>query len=159
MRIHFVIGKKDADIAYWVKSLPYGCFSNYVVKILKAESKKKTANIPVPPEEGLLFRNIDTSIYVKDKQIINMIINNNLGKKTPFIKKVIRKHIALNYKRISRQNTTGDDKETPVVEEKEMTSSIVVEEPAEPKTEESVKNDNDEPTDDFYARMLKLAKH
>ncbi len=158
MRIHFVIGKKDADIAYWVKSLPYGCLNSYIVEILKAEVRKKIANIPVPLEEGLLFQKIDITIRIKDKQIINMITNNS-GKKNTFIKSVIRKHIALNYKRISRQNSTGDNNDNPVADEKEIKNPVVIETPIQPKADEEIEKVPDEPKDDFYARMMKLAKH
>jgi len=43
MQIHIVFGKKDKDLAYWVRSLPMKSFNYYVKLILKAEIRRKTA--------------------------------------------------------------------------------------------------------------------
>ena len=64
MKIHFVIGKKDGDIGYWIESLENGYFSHYVSIILKAELRNKIASLPVPQQRGRISKTKDTSIYV-----------------------------------------------------------------------------------------------
>ena len=98
MKIHFVVGKKDSDIAYWMESLENGLFSGYVIAILKAELKKRIAIVPVPTEKGRISRKIDTSIYVSDENVLEMLSQIPQGKRSRFIRSVIRKHLSVNYK-------------------------------------------------------------
>ena len=56
MKIHFVIGKKDGDIGYWMESLDNGLFSQCVNDILEAELGNKIARLPIPKQKGRISK-------------------------------------------------------------------------------------------------------
>lgn len=107
MRFHLIIGTKDADIAYWMDHLPKGSFSHYVVAILNAEIKKKIAVLPIPNEIGLLERSTNATIYFNSKSIEEFIAKIGKGKKGNYIKKIIRKHLEVNYRKAASKKELG----------------------------------------------------
>ena len=177
MRFHLIIGTKDADIAFWMAQLPKGSFSHYVVMILKAEAKKKIAVLPVPEEPGLLARTTNATIYFKSDAIEEMIKKIGRGKKGNYIKRIIRKHLEVNYRRTSAKKQNPENDETVIVEEipterklevnvkshsektsdvpKEENKSVILNE-SEPKSNKQEHEDT--PENDFKAKMMRMSK-
>lgn len=153
MRIHLKIGKKDADLIYWIESLPYGCFSHYAVLILQAEVRKKIAVVPVYEQEGLSDKTKEVAIYVNDKQVISLIEGLPKGTRARYIKKIVRKHINANFRKNSQRQ---DEKQF------EENKSVPSQSTVMPNSQTEVANVNtteEKPTDvnDFRARMMKMA--
>lgn len=152
MRVHLKIGKKDADLIYWIESLPSRCFSHYASKILEAEAKKKIANIPVYENEGLSEGIKEVAIYVQDKQAIAMLREIPKGKKSQYIKKIVRKHIAANYRKYLQK------------QEEKRTDEKAITEPLENKNNETdfnstvAQSEPEEPVEvnDFRAKMMQM---
>ena len=153
MRIHLKIGKKDADLVYWIESLPCGCFSHYAVLILQAEVRKKIAVIPVYEQEGISNKTKEVAIYVNDKQVISMIEGLPKGTRAKYIKKIVRKHINANFRKNSqRQDEKQIGEKKPVLPEKISTpqsqTDVVNKNASEEKSAE---------VNEFRARMMKMA--
>ena len=110
MKLHIVFGKKDKDIAFWVRSLPLKSFNHYVKLILKAEIKKKTALVFVPAKKGKCFDTVEQRLYIDDEDIIEFINQMPRYKKTTTIKKIIRRHINANYRRIASADENSNKK-------------------------------------------------
>lgn len=166
MKIHFVVGKKDGDIAYWMESLENGLFSGYVITILKAELKKKIAIVPVPKEKGRISSKIDTSIYVSDENVLEMLSQIPQGKRSRFIRSVIRKHLSANYKKSSQIVQSAETKEVQSNEVKPEQATVAVarEEkhvanPDESKAKPVEQEHAEEPISDFKAKMMRMANH
>lgn len=164
MKIHFVIGKKDGDIGYWIESLENDYFSHYVSIILKAELRNKIASLPVPQQRGRTSKTKDTSIYVSDKSILEMLSKIPQGKRSKYIRSVIRKHLAANYKKGSKSEQNMKKKEEPTSEEKNdlITVEKIEEEndvinPDESKIKSVEQDHTDEPISDFKAKMMRMA--
>ena len=164
MKIHFVVGKKDSDIAYWMESLENGLFSGCVITILKAELKKKIAIVPVPTEKGRISRKIDTSIYVSDENVLEMLSQIPQGKRSRFIRSVIRKHLSANYKKGSQivQSTEKKEEQLNDVKPVQTAGAAACEEkyittPDESKTKPVEPEKTDEPISDFKAKMMRMA--
>ena len=164
MKIHFVVGKKDSDIAYWMESLENGLFSGYVITILKAELKKRIAIVPVPTEKGRISRKIDTSIYVSDENILEMLSQIPQGKRSRFIRSVIRKHLSVNYKKSSQivQSAEKNEEESNEVKAVQTAGVAAREEkhfatPDESKTKPVEPEKTEEPISDFKAKMMRMA--
>lgn len=104
MKIHIVFGRKDKDLAYWVRSLPTKTFNYYVKQILKAEIRRKTALIIVPDKKGVYDGVVEQRLYINEKDIIEYISQMPRYKKTSIIKGVMRRHINANYKRVASAN-------------------------------------------------------
>lgn len=134
-----LLGKKDADIAYWKSSLPDLTFSHYVSAILSAEIKKKIADIPVPQEKRLLPKEMDLTLYVRDRQVIRLIEGIPKMERGKYIRKVIRKHINANY----RSNISQSD-----IENQEVV-----------KPEETERKDQPEAVSDYRAKIMKMTGH
>lgn len=152
MRIHLKIGKKDADLIYWIESLPCGCFSHYAALILKAEVRKKIAIVPVYEHEGISDKTKEVAIYVNDKQVISMIESLPKGTRARYIKKVVRKHINANFRKNSQRQ---EDKQ---IEENKLDFSPEIQ-AAKSQNENEKKNTVEEKTaeaNDFRARMMKM---
>lgn len=98
MDIHIVFGKKDADIVFWLSSIPKRMMSHYIRSVLLSEKMKTYAVIPVPSEKGLLSKRIDTKIYLTDKSLLSFL--RSFGNETmcSVIKRVLRKHLEWNYR-------------------------------------------------------------
>lgn len=164
MKIHFVVGKKDSDIAYWMESLENGLFSGYVITILKAELKKRIAIVPVPTEKGRISRKIDTSIYVSDENVLEMLSQIPQGKRSRFIRSVIRKHLSVNYKKSSQIVQSAEKNEEQSNEVKAVqTAGVATREekhvatPDESKTKPVEPEKTEEPISDFKAKMMRMA--
>lgn len=164
MKIHFVVGKKDSDIAYWMESLENGLFSGYVITILKAELKKKIAIVPVPTEKGRISRKIDTSIYVSDENVLEMLSQIPQGKRSRFIRSVIRKHLSVNYKKSSQIVQSAEKNEEQSNEVKAVqTAGVAAREEKhfatsdESKTKPVKPEKTEEPISDFKAKMMRMA--
>lgn len=154
MRIHLKIGKKDADLIYWIESLPTGCFSHYATLILQAEVKKKIALIPVFDQEGLSEKTKEVAIYVYDKQVIAMIEGLPKGKRSQYIKRVVRKHINANYRKNSLKQEEKQTKEEKTIEPKNeqlANNSTEISKPV-------VEKETSEEDNDFRARMMQMMK-
>ena len=164
MKIHFVVGKKDSDIAYWMESLENGLFSGYVITILKAELKKRIAIVPVPTEKGRISRKIDTSIYVSDENVLEMLSQIPQGKRSRFIRSVIRKHLSVNYKKSSQMVQSAEKNEEQSNEVKAVQTAGVADReekhvapPDESKTKPVEPEKTEEPISDFKAKMMRMA--
>ena len=158
MKIHFVIGKKDGDIGYWMESLDNGLFSQCVNDILEAELGNKIARLPIPKQKGRISKKIDTSIYVSEENILEMLRNIPQGKRSKYIRSVIRKHLAVNYRKGQVFKTKEDiPKENnnpaivvPAVEEKEPVQQSVTQNTNEETVKEEV------PVNDLRAKMMRM---
>lgn len=164
MKIHFVIGKKDGDIGYWMESLENGFFSYYVITILKAELRKKIALVPVPQQQGRITKKIDTSIYVSDKNVLEMLSEIPQGKRSRFIRNIIRKHLAVNYKKSQQLVQNAEKKEETPTKEMPVQTPIakvnvkkVVTNPYESKVKPIEQEHTEEPISDFKAKMMRMA--
>lgn len=164
MKIHFVIGKKDGDIGYWMESLENGFFSYYVITILKAELRKKIALVPVPQQQGRITKKIDTSIYVSDKNVLEMLSEIPQGKRSRFIRSIIRKHLAVNYKKSQQLVQNAEKKEETPTKEMPVQTPVAkvnvkkdVTNPDEIKAKPIEQEHTEEPISDFKAKMMRMA--
>lgn len=163
MKFHFVIGSKDADIAYWMAHLTKGCFSHYVTAILNAEVKKKIAVLPVPDEPGLLEHTQHATIYFTSKQIEELLARAKRGKKGNYVKKIIRKHLDVNYRKMSlkKQNVDGLEETVNEIKNDEETfdnkkADKVVKTAGNPAAEKRDSSDNS--ANDFRERMMRMTR-
>ena len=158
MKIHFVIGKKDGDIGYWMESLDNGLFSQCVNDILEAELGNKIARLPIPKQKGRISKKIDTSIYVSEENILEMLRNIPQGKRSKYIRSVIRKHLAVNYRKgqvfKTKEDISKENNDTaivaPAVEEKAPVQQSVTQNT----NEETVKAEV--PVNDLRAKMMRM---
>ena len=158
MKIHFVIGKKDGDIGYWMESLDNGLFSQCVNDILDAELGNKNATLPIPKQKGRISKKIDTSIYVSEENILEMLRNIPQGKRSKYIRSVIRKHLAVNYRKgqvfKTKEDIPKENNDTaivaPAVEEKAPVQQSVTQNT----NEETVKAEV--PVNDLRAKMMRM---
>ena len=158
MKIHFVIGKKDGDIGYWMESLDNGLFSQCVNDILEAELGNKIARLPIPKQKGRISKKIDTSIYVSEENILEMLRNIPQGKRSKYIRSVIRKHLAVNYRKgqvfKTKEDIPKENNDTaivaPAVEEKAPVQQSVTQNT----NEETVKKEV--PVNDLRAKMMRM---
>ena len=158
MKIHFVIGKKDGDIGYWMESLDNGLFSQCVNDILEAELGNKIARLPIPKQKGRISKKIDTSIYVSEENILEMLRNIPQGKRSKYIRSVIRKHLAVNYRKgqvfKTKEDISKENNDTaivaPAVEEKAPVQQSVTQNT----NEETVKAEV--PVNDLRAKMMSM---
>lgn len=158
MKIHFVIGKKDGDIGYWMESLDNGLFSQCVNDILEAELGNKIARLPIPKQKGRISKKIDTSIYVSEENILEMLRNIPQGKRSKYIRSVIRKHLAVNYRKgqvfKTKEDIPKENNDTaivaPAVEEKAPVQQSVTQNT----DEETVKAEV--PVNDLRAKMMRM---
>ena len=164
MKIHFVIGKKDGDIGYWMESLETGLFSQCVNDILEAELGNKIARLPIPKQKGRISKKIDTSIYVSDENILKMLRNIPQGKRSKYIRSVIRKHLAFNYKKSQQQGQTFKRKDEVPKEKANIEPTVVASAVEEnvPVQNSNVQNTKEEtakeevPVNDFRAKMMRM---
>lgn len=161
MKFHLIIGTKDADIAYWMASLPKGCVSHYLVVILQAEIKKKIAILPVPEEPGLLEHTTHITIYFKSKQIEELLANVKKGKKGNYVKKIIRKHLGVNYRKATLKKQDDVRSEVVVTEENNEEKLLVSEanelvDQTVEVPEDKKSNVTENPGNDFKARMMRM---
>ena len=158
MKIHFVIGKKDGDIGYWMESLENGLFSQCVNDILEAELGNKIARLPIPKQKGRISKKIDTSIYVSEENILEMLRNIPQGKRSKYIRSVIRKHLAVNYRKgqvfKTKEDIPKENNDTaivaPAVEEKAPVQQSVTQNTNEETVKEEV------PVNDLRAKMMRM---
>ena len=158
MKIHFVIGKKDGDIGYWMESLDNGLFSQCVNDILEAELGNKIARLPIPKQKGRISKKIDTSIYVSEENILEMLRNIPQGKRSKYIRSVIRKHLAVNYRKgqvfKTKEDIPKENNDTaivaPAVEEKAPVQQSVTQNTNEETVKEEV------PVNDLRAKMMRM---
>ena len=158
MKIHFVIGKKDGDIGYWMESLDNGLFSQCVNDILEAELGNKIARLPIPKQKGRISKKIDTSIYVSEENILEMLRNIPQGKRSKYIRSVIRKHLAVNYRKgqvfKTKEDISKENNDTaivaPAVEEKAPVQQSVTQNTNEETVKEEV------PVNDLRAKMMRM---
>lgn len=101
MHFHIVFGNTDGDILHWKNSLPKNTFSHYVREILSAEKRRRIAVIPLPEQPGISTGRIETHIRIPDRLLSQYILSIPKRKRSTTIKNIIRKHISVNYKRLS----------------------------------------------------------
>jgi len=97
MTLHLVLTEDDGDIIFWKESLPRCCFSEYVKDILIAEKGKEIAVLPVLKEQGFIKKRVDTKIYFHKKDEIEIVRRIPKGRRARIVKKLIRKHLRMNY--------------------------------------------------------------
>ena len=97
MTLHLVLTEDDGDIIFWKESLPRCCFSEYVKDILIAEKGKEIAVLPVLKEQGFIKKRVDTKIYFHNKDEIEIVRRLPKGRRARIVKKLIRKHLRMNY--------------------------------------------------------------
>lgn len=100
MVIHFCLREEDGDLLYWRRSLPRGTFNYYVRQALLAEKAKRIAEMPIPEKPGKCGGFVDTKLYFYDRELIQIMRACPSKKRTPYIKKVLRKQLELNAKRL-----------------------------------------------------------
>ena len=108
MRIHFLIGKKDADIVWWIRNLPKKTFNHYIKLILQAEKNKTYAVIPVPLQKELMREEFDTTIRINDKVLTQFVRSFSKEGISNALKRIIRKHIEWNYVQQSKANNVNN---------------------------------------------------
>lgn len=158
MKIHFVIGKKDGDIGYWMESLENGLFSQCVNDILEAELGNKIARLPIPKQKGRISKKIDTSIYVSDENILEMLRNIPQGKRSKYIRSVIRKHLAVNYRKgqvfKTKEDIPKENNDTAIVAPAVEEKAPVQQSGTQNIKEETVKEEV--PVNDLRAKMMRM---
>ena len=158
MKIHFVIGKKDGDIGYWMESIENGLFSQCVNDILEAELANKIARLPIPKQKGRISKKIDTSIYVSDENILEMLRNIPQGKRSKYIRSVIRKHLAVNYRKgqvfKTKEDIPKENNDTAIVALAVEEKVPVQQSGTQNTKEETVKEEV--PVNDLRAKMMRM---
>lgn len=158
MKIHFVIGKKDGDIGYWMESLDNGLFSQCVNDILEAELGNKIARLPIPKQKGRISKKIDTSIYVSEENILEMLRNIPQGKRSKYIRSVIRKHLAVNYRKgqvfKTKEDIPKENNDTAIVAPAAEEKAPVQQSVTQNTNEETVKEEV--PVNDLRAKMMRM---
>ena len=158
MKIHFVIGKKDGDIGYWMESLDNGLFSQCVNDILEAELGNKIARLPIPKQKGRISKKIDTSIYVSEENILEMLRNIPQGKRSKYIRSVIRKHLAVNYRKgqvfKTKEDIPKENNDTAIVAPAAEEKAPVQQSVTQNTDEETVKAEV--PVNDLRAKMMRM---
>ena len=158
MKIHFVIGKKDGDIGYWMESLDNGLFSQCVNDILEAELGNKIARLPIPKQKGRISKKIDTSIYVSEENILEMLRNIPQGKRSKYIRSVIRKHLAVNYRKgqvfKTKEDIPKENNDTAIVAPAAEEKAPVQQSVTQNTNEETVKAEV--PVNDLRAKMMRM---
>lgn len=157
--IHLKLGEKDADIVYWKDSIPNNSFTWYVREILAAEKNKYVAAIPVPDKTGLVYRRVDVRLYFTEKAEIQLIRSIPKGKRASEIKKIIRKHLRLNYSAKGKkgENEQTDEEIIPVQHEEQPEPTEIKEADTAsdlPANDVSEDDENDEVSEE-YRNMLK----
>ena len=158
MKIHFVIGKKDGDIGYWMESLENGLFSQCVNDILEAELGNKIARLPIPKQKGRISKKIDTSIYVSDENILKMLRNIPQGKRSKYFRSVIRKHLAVNYRKGQvfkiKEDIPKESNDTAIVTPAVEEKAPVQQSETQNTRENAVKEET--PVNDLRAKMMRM---
>ena len=158
MKIHFVIGKKDGDIGYWMESLENGLFSQCVNEILEAELGNKIARLPIPKQKGRISKKIDTSIYVSEENILEMLRNIPQGKRSKYIRSVIRKHLAVNYRKgqvfKTKEDIPKENNDTAIVAPAVEEKAPVQQSETQNTRENAVKEET--PVNDLRAKMMRM---
>ena len=158
MKIHFVIGKKDGDIGYWMESLDNGLFSQCVNDILEAELGNKIARLPIPKQKGRISKKIDTSIYVSEENVLEMLRNIPQGKRSKYIRSVIRKHLAVNYRKgqvfKTKEDIPKENNDTAIVASAAEEKAPVQQSVTQNTNEETVKEEV--PVNDLRAKMMRM---
>lgn len=117
MIIHFCLREDDGDLLYWRKSLPRGTFNYYVRQALLAEKAKRIAELPLPEKPGKCGGFVDTKLYFYDRELIQMMRACPSKKRTPYIRKVLRKHLEENANRLT---VTTQQAEQPNIPDDDM---------------------------------------
>ena len=158
MKIHFVIGKKDGDIGYWMESLDNGLFSQCVNDILEAELGNKIARLPIPKQKGRISKKIYTSNYVSEENILEMLRNIPQGKRSKYIRSVIRKHLAVNYRKgqvfKTKEDIPKENNDTAIVAPAAEEKAPVQQSVTQNTNEETVKEEV--PVNDLRAKMMRM---
>ncbi len=94
--IHFVLSPEDSDLIAWKNSLPKRRFNQTVCEILVSESKGKLAVIPHQFSSAECSEPVHCLLRIQDENAIRLIDSIEPGEITPYIKKIIRKHIRKN---------------------------------------------------------------
>lgn len=149
MEIHFLLTEEDGDIIFWKESLPHFCFSEYVRDILLAEKRKKFAFLPVPQEQGFTKKKVDTKIYLHGKEEIEIVQKFPKWRRTRIIKKIIRKHLKMNYRKAGANVASEETKE-----EIKLTVQPVEEIKELKETADVVSYEDDDEMSDEYRQML-----
>lgn len=113
MIIHFCLREDDGDLLYWRKSLPRGTFNYYVRQALLAEKAKRIAELPLPEKPGKCGGFVDTKLYFYDRELIQMMRACPSKKRTPYIRKVLRKHLEENANRLKETTQQAEQTNIP----------------------------------------------
>ena len=158
MVLKTLIGKKDGDIGYWMESLDNGLFSQCVNDILEAELGNKIARLPIPKQKGRISKKIDTSIYVSEENILEMLRNIPQGKRSKYIRSVIRKHLAVNYRKgqvfKTKEDIPKENNDTAIVAPAAEEKAPVQQSVTQNTNEETVKEEV--PVNDLRAKMMRM---
>ncbi len=94
--IHFVLSSEDNDLIEWKNSLPKRRFNRTVCEILVSESLGKLAAVPLGFSSAECSESVHCLLRLDDENAIRLIDSIEPGEITPYIKKIIRKHIKKN---------------------------------------------------------------
>lgn len=113
MIIHFCLREDDGDLLYWRKSLPRGTFNYYVRQALLAEKAKRIADLPLPEKLGKCDGFVDTKLYFYDRELIQIMRACPSKKRTPYIRRVLRKQLEENANRLKAATQQADQPHIP----------------------------------------------
>lgn len=116
LNFHLRFSYDDKDILAWIHGIPPNSFNKFVCFMIKAESKRKVADIPVPEVlEEVVCRKGEWRLYTTDDDVISYISSIPKGKRTRQIKRIIRKNIDAAYKRAERNRISQKAERTEIV--------------------------------------------
>jgi len=93
MRVHLRFSNKDDDLCRWRHSIKSNLLTEYIARILIAESKGKIAYIPNADKLSSKIRPCDISVYILDEDAVQYILSIPPRSRNGKIKAVIRKHL------------------------------------------------------------------
>ena len=149
MKLHFLLTEEDGDIIFWKESLPHFYFSEYVKDILVAEKRKKYAFLPVPQEQGFTKKRVDTKLYLHGKDVIEIVQKLPKGRRARIIKKIIRKHLRMNYRKAGAIVPSEEEKE-----EIKINAQPAEEEKTTTDVNDAVNYEDEDEMSDEYRQML-----
>ncbi len=94
--IHFILSPEDSDLISWKNSLPKRAFNRMVSEILVSESLGKTATVPCEFSSAECSEPVHCQLRLQDENALRLLGTVEPGEYTPFIKKIVRKHIRKN---------------------------------------------------------------
>jgi len=93
MRLHLRFNNKDEDLCRWRHSIKGNLLTEYICRIVTAESKGQIAYIPNAQKSSSKQRACDITVYISDEDAVQYILSIPQQRRNRKIKAVIRKHL------------------------------------------------------------------